>query len=86
MKTINRRPPVIARTLMELFCYHEEISSRLGDFEEIFHAIALERGYFQAKRWYWSQVLQSIPAFLFNSIYFLPPIPICFATSGFLNK
>ena len=54
---------------MELFCYHEEISSRLGDFEEIFHAIALERGYFQAKRWYWSQVLQSIPAFLFNSIY-----------------
>lgn len=41
----------------------------LGDFEEIYNEIYVKEGLFQAKKWYWKQVIFSIPQFIKNKIY-----------------
>lgn len=63
------RPPRLARRILGRI-----IPSRLkptadGDFEEFFHLIREIDGPGKAVRWYWSQVVKSIPSFLFNGIY-----------------
>jgi putative ABC transport system permease protein len=42
----------------------------LGDFAEVYRYIAGTEGRGVARRWYWGQVLRSLPSFLFNGFYF----------------
>ena len=48
--------------------YHRDVV--IGDFAERFGAIAASQGRGRALRWYWGQVLKSMPAFIDNGIYF----------------
>lgn len=41
----------------------------MGDFDEIFAGIALKRGRTAANRWYWSQLLRSLPPFLNDTLF-----------------
>ena len=47
--------------------YRREIL--LGDFEEGYREMAAFMGAARARRWYWGQALQSLPAFLYQSFY-----------------
>jgi len=40
-----------------------------GDFEEIFNSIRTEKGRAAADRWYWYQLIQSLPEIFLNTIY-----------------
>jgi len=43
--------------------------THIGDFGEIFSGILAERGRGAAVRWYWAQVLRSVPGFALNKLY-----------------
>ena len=40
-----------------------------GDIEELYEEMAREKGPFRARAWFWGQVVRSLPAFLFHSVY-----------------
>ena len=40
-----------------------------GDFDEIYNSILEEKGRAAAIRWYWFQLIQSLPKIILNSIY-----------------
>ncbi|MCH8962269.1 MAG: ABC transporter permease, partial [Bacteroidetes bacterium] len=42
----------------------------VGDFAEIYQYIAAREGRRRALRWYWGQVVKSLPAFFSNSLYY----------------
>jgi putative ABC transport system permease protein len=63
------RPPKLATWLFKKCLNKEDIGHRLGDLEEVFQLIGNEYGGFYAWRWYWEEVLKSIPLLLDFSIY-----------------
>jgi putative ABC transport system permease protein len=69
MKTQRRSPPRLAVLLLSWVSWPGNRLSILGDYEELFHAIVLERGLLAARTWYWSQALKSLPAFIANQIF-----------------
>lgn len=62
-------PPKLASWLLKLFVSFDVRYHAMGDFEEIFISIADTQGLKAAKRWYWSQLIQSIPSFLKDTTY-----------------
>jgi putative ABC transport system permease protein len=54
----------IARKLLRFMSNHYERHSIIEDFEETFLEILKTEGSFQAKRWYWSNVLKSVVGLL----------------------
>jgi ABC-type antimicrobial peptide transport system permease subunit len=69
MSESKKNPPRLAEWFLEKILRQEDCSHRIGDFEEVFHSIAEESGFFNANKWYWSQVIRSIPGLLSNLIY-----------------
>jgi len=63
------KPPVIAEFLLKIFFNKENSIHRLGDFEEVFSKIIVENGRFSALKWYWLQVIKSVPG-LFHHLIF----------------
>ena len=61
--------PRIAHWILKKTISKEIQYGALGDFEEIYHEIAEEKGSFQAKRWFWYQALKSLPSFVTDSLY-----------------
>lgn len=41
----------------------------IGDLEELYAEVVREKGLLQAGAWFWGQILRSLPAFFFHSIY-----------------
>ncbi len=62
------RPPKLAENILFLFLRYEDSEHRLGDYRESFEYITQEKGYWNAVKWYWLQVIFSIPHFIINSI------------------
>ncbi len=62
--------PRWAERLLRLMipAYHRDIV--IGDFAELYRAIAASQGRGRALWWYWGQVLKSTPAFVSTSVYF----------------
>lgn len=54
---------------MRLLLPDDEWDTPLGDFEEFYNRLALERGPFRANLWYWSQILKIIPSKIMNFLY-----------------
>jgi len=63
------RPPRLAEWLLIIFLKAENCNHRLGDFEEVFQYTAQENGWLTAYKWYWLQVICSIPEFINLSFY-----------------
>lgn len=62
-------PPRSAQRLLSLFLTRESRSSILSDFAEIFEQLGAEAGRSRAVRWYWRQVITSVPMFCKNLLY-----------------
>lgn len=69
MKDRCRKPPAVAEYILKFMAPDNFYTSAPGDFEEIFREICTNDGYPNAARWYWIQVLISIPAFFRDSFY-----------------
>ncbi len=63
------RPPRLAAWLARL-CLHEvDADVVLGDLEETYGALHRRYGPAAARRWYWSQVLRSVPTLFYRTLY-----------------
>jgi putative ABC transport system permease protein len=69
MKPQFHSPPKIAGWVMRRLLPRDERAYLGGDFEEIYNSICSEKGRLAADRWYWFQLIQSIPEIFINSIY-----------------
>jgi putative ABC transport system permease protein len=52
----------MAERILRMLLPDGEWDTPLGDFEEFYNHLALERGTFRANLWYWSQIFKLIPA------------------------
>jgi putative ABC transport system permease protein len=66
MKRKGDAPPPAAAWILARIARREDRLSILSDFSEIHEEIAAVRGPGGARRWYWVQVLRSLPPFIFN--------------------
>ena len=62
-------PPKVAHWILHRFLPKKESIYLGGDFDEIYNSIRKEKGWAAADRWYWFQLIQSLPEIFFNSIY-----------------
>ncbi len=62
-------PPRLAEWLFRIFLRKDDRFHRLGDFEEVFHTVFVSEGRFRAWRWYWQQIVRSVPELAMNSFY-----------------
>jgi len=69
MKIKKETPPALAAWILSRITRSEDRLSILSDFSEIYEELAIERSYLSACRWYWTQVLRSLPMFIINHIY-----------------
>ena len=69
MKIKKNTPPALAAWILSRITRGEERLSIRSDFSEIYEELASEEGYFKARKWYWTQVLRSIPMFISNNFY-----------------
>ncbi|MFX0209101.1 MAG: ABC transporter permease, partial [Candidatus Hodarchaeota archaeon] len=65
----KNKPPKLLELLLRMISKPEERFSVLGDFEEIFSEIAVEKGILKALLWYGSQIVKSIPIISINYFY-----------------
>ena len=63
------KPPGFAKLLLLLFLQSDDCDERLRDFEEVYRFIREENGKLRASKWYWSQVIKSIPELFINLLY-----------------
>jgi putative ABC transport system permease protein len=63
------QPPRVAEWLLRRLFADNGDFTHLGDFAEVFAALATEKGNGRARLWYWAQVFRSLPGFLANRIY-----------------
>ncbi len=61
-------PPKIAGRILECIIQKEILYGAMGDLEEQFYRIKLERGSFRARLIYWKQIGAALPYFIKNSI------------------
>ena len=61
--------PALAAWILARMIRDEDRLSILSDFSETYEELINEKGYLEACRWYWSQVLKSIPLFMINILY-----------------
>ncbi len=65
----RKNPPAFAAWILARTIRSEDRLSILSDFSEIYKELAGEQGYLTAYRWYWAQVVRSIPMFILNILY-----------------
>ncbi len=63
-----KRPPKLAKFLLEILSSREKDEAYLGDIEELFHYRAEHQGAWRSKRWYWWEIVKSVPRFVKESI------------------
>ncbi len=68
MKIKKDTPPDIATWILTKITRGDDRLSILSDFSEIYEELADEKGNFKARKWYWTQVLRSIPMFVINHL------------------
>jgi len=69
MRRKKERPAALAVWILSKITRCEERSSIVSDFSEIYEELAIEEGVPKARRWYWTQVMRSIPMFVINHLY-----------------
>jgi putative ABC transport system permease protein len=61
-------PPKLAKFLLKILSSKEKDYAYLGDIEELFKDHANRQGLGRSRRWYWWEILKSIPKFIRESI------------------
>ena len=69
MKKRKDSPPPLAAWLLSRMTREDEQESIINDFADIYGQLKKEKGLHSAQRWYWSQVIRSIPMFILNIFY-----------------
>lgn len=69
MSSNHSHPPPLAVWLLRAVTHHEVRYAVEGDYEETYVWLAEQEGEQAARRWYWRQVLRSIPLYFFDTIY-----------------
>jgi len=69
MKRGKETPPPLAARILGRITRGEDRLSILSDFSEIYEELVSERGTLKANKWYWTQVVRSIPLFVLNTFY-----------------
>jgi len=62
------QPPVLAQWLLKASLNDLDHQQLCGDYEEAFQSMVPKDGYSKASRWYWRQVIKSIPTYVGYSI------------------
>jgi putative ABC transport system permease protein len=62
-------PPPLAKSLLSRMTREDERESIINDFAEIYAQLKQDKGLHSAERWYWAQVIKSIPLFILNIFY-----------------
>jgi len=62
-------PPELATRILRWVLPDFSREAILGDLQESFAQLTLERGAQAAGRWYWSETLQSLPGFTMNALH-----------------
>ena len=68
MKKKKKYPPSLATKVLSIMARSDERHSIVSDFNEIYDELKKEKGQLHANRWYWSQVIKSIPMFTRNQL------------------
>ena len=68
MKNSKNQISILKRKLLERLLPFEVRKSGLHDFEQTFSDISAKKGKFTANIWFWIQVIQMLPSFLFDRI------------------
>ncbi len=66
---MNNKPPKIAEWILTKFTGSFVKYSALGDFNEIYNELLIEKGKLNAALWYWLQALKSIPSFFIDKTF-----------------
>jgi len=66
LKKKKPTPPVLAAWILARINRPEDRASILSDFSEMFEDLSSREGRFKAVKWYWLQVLKSLPLLFFN--------------------
>lgn len=69
MNKNRHKPPIFAEWLLSKLTDRNIRYSAMGDFAEQYYYIAEYEGIWRARSWYFAQLLQSIPSFIYDSIY-----------------
>jgi putative ABC transport system permease protein len=69
MRKEKKLPPSLAMKLLSIMTRSDQRNSIVSDFNEIYDELKRDRGQHHANRWYWSQVIKSIPMFIRNQLY-----------------
>ncbi len=64
-KNSHHSPPRLARRLLASMSEYDRSFASLGDFEEYYGLISRRENCCKASRWYWGQVLRSLPPYLY---------------------
>lgn len=85
MQNKKIKPPRFAEWLLYFFLGNENTSHRMDDFEEVFLDMAESSGLFHAQKWYWKQVLISLPNLIINSVFWSITMFKNYLTTAFRN-
>lgn len=64
----NKRPPYLARKILQLFLPSLDRDCLMGDYEYFFQNELEKKGYKSAWLWYWLQVMKTVPEFIIISL------------------
>jgi putative ABC transport system permease protein len=69
MPAEKNSPPFLAVRLLKIIASAKDYDFAIGDLEETYEYITENEGPKRAKRWFWWEVLKSLPGFVKNGIY-----------------
>lgn len=64
-----KKPPRVAEALLKLLFPDDYAYCTIGDLREVHRSLVLEYGSLYASGWYWLQLIQAIPAYIGNTVY-----------------
>jgi putative ABC transport system permease protein len=85
MKKKKETPPALAAWILLKMNSREDRLSVQSDFAEIYEELAAEEGTSKARRWYWIQVLGSIPMFVIDHLYWSATMLKNYLKTGWRN-
>ena len=62
----QKRPPKIAKRLLQLCLRRDDFLEKSGDLEEVFSHLHQEMGQYRAALWFWGQILKTAPVSVFH--------------------
>ncbi|MCJ7809030.1 MAG: ABC transporter permease, partial [Desulfobulbaceae bacterium] len=69
MSPLNRRPPLVAIFLLRLFLSDDDFIEKSGDLEETYTFLSRKSTGSRAAGWFWLQVLNALPGFIRNTLF-----------------